>query len=131
MTTARLPCASSAASTAPRISASVSAVRSTSGPLRYSRWICCNLVSLLEEPKAPKIIFRIDQYCRRPSQRGDEDSHVQIARPKSSDRICVDVNDTTHHKGSAQPCEGVNRVRDAEHRTALRCGGDLPDECRA
>src|SRR6202044_1451677 len=101
MTTARLPCASSAASTASRISPSVSASRSTSGPLRYVRWICCNLACLLNDPKAPQVMFRIDQYCRHHSERGDQGSGDQVARPKSSAWICIDVDDTAHRNGSA------------------------------
>src|SRR5580693_9285459 len=131
MTTAPLPCASSAASTASRIASSVSASRSTSGPLRYVRWICGNLACLLNEPKAPQVMFRIDQYCRHHSERGDQSSGDQVARPKSNAWICIDVDDTAHRNGSAQARERHNRVRDAERRAALRRRGDFADQCGA
>src|SRR3984885_10697178 len=93
--------------------------------------LCCNLACLLDEPKTPQVMFRIDQYCGRHSQCGDQGSRAQIPRAKAGARIRIDVHDAAHCNGSAQARERDNRVRDAESSPALRGGGDFADQCRS
>src|SRR5882762_1047289 len=130
ITTCFWPCASRPRSTAARISVSVSARRSTSGPLRKVRWMGCTSGGPMKV-KVAKIRFGIDQGGRYDTEEGYESARVHEPHAKSCDRIGVDVNEQSHQKRRAQSGERMDRVGDTQQRASLCWRRDLTDQGRA